>query len=175
MITENEFFRFETGQATDTGRVRHHNEDSLLTRPESGLWLVADGMGGHAAGDFASQTIAEEAGSVGMPSSAADLQARFMERLTRAHARILNHAAQLGAGTIGATVVALLIHDDAFACAWSGDSRIYLLRDGVLVQQTIDHTEVQQSAVIGPDLGCRSGDLAAQKRHHPRHRRIRSA
>ncbi|MEL6678717.1 MAG: serine/threonine-protein phosphatase, partial [Pseudomonadota bacterium] len=52
----NVFFAFATGSKTDTGRLRSHNEDSLLALPGAGLWVVADGMGGHDAGDFASQT-----------------------------------------------------------------------------------------------------------------------
>ena len=142
-------FRFETGEATDPGRLREHNEDSLFTRPEWGVWTVADGMGGHQAGDFASQTITHELASVGMPSSAADLTARFMERLGRANTRIIQHAAHLGGATIGSTVVALLIHEDAYACVWSGDSRAYLLRDGVLSQQSQDHTEVRELLEAG--------------------------
>jgi serine/threonine protein phosphatase PrpC len=145
----NEFFSFETGAATDQGCVRDHNEDSHLERPECGIWVVADGMGGHAAGDFASQTITEELGSVGMPGSAGDLQARFMERLRRAHMRIIEHAEMLGGGTVGATLVGLLAFEDAFACIWSGDSRIYLLRGGLLTQQTQDHTEVRELLASG--------------------------
>ncbi len=139
----NEFFTFVTGQATDVGCVREINEDSFLTRPESGVWVVADGMGGHAAGDYASQLIVRELFSVGVPASADDLQARFMERLVRANDLIFQHAAELGAGSIGATVAALLIYDGDFACIWSGDSRVYLLRAGQISQQTRDHTEVQ--------------------------------
>ncbi len=149
-----EFFTFATGQATDVGRVRTVNEDSFLSRPESGLWVVADGMGGHAAGDFASQSIVRELYSVGMPGSGADFQARFMERLGRANDAILEHARALGQGTIGATVVALLVDGPDYACIWAGDSRIYLLRDGKLSQQTRDHTEVQallDAGSISPD------------------------
>ena len=144
-----DYFTFESGAATDQGCVRDHNEDSLLVRPDYGIWAVADGMGGHAAGDVASQIIVDELGSVGVPGSAADLQARFMERLTRAHMRIIDHAHSLGGGTMGATLVGLLAFDDAFACIWSGDSRIYLLRDGVLVPQTADHTEVRELLASG--------------------------
>ena len=58
-------FRIESEGETDTGRVRELNEDSLLLAPEVGLWVVADGMGGHDAGDFASQTLVEELGRDG--------------------------------------------------------------------------------------------------------------
>ena len=149
MLIENEVFSFHTGQATDVGLVREHNEDSHLSRPDFGIWVVADGMGGHEAGDFASQTIVEEMGSVGVASSAQDLQARFLERLARAHARIQAHSVALGKGAVGATVVGLLAFEDAFACIWAGDSRIYLLREDTLHLQTIDHTEVQQLLVAG--------------------------
>ncbi|MEP3348226.1 MAG: protein phosphatase 2C domain-containing protein [Litoreibacter sp.] len=135
---------YETGAGSDTGVVRDHNEDSYLTKPESGVWVVADGMGGHEAGDFASQTIVERISSIGRPASAPDLQARFMERLTRAHDLIVEQSQALGGATIGATLVALLAHEDLFACIWSGDSRIYLLRNGEFNQVTRDHTEVQE-------------------------------
>ena len=137
-------FSFETGAATHQGCVRDHNEDRYLTRPGSGIWLVADGMGGHEAGDFASQTITDCAASVGSPSSAPDLQARFMDRLAQAHDLILQQSARLKGATVGATLVAVLIYDRHFACIWSGDSRIYLLRDGQFSQVTIDHTEVEE-------------------------------
>ncbi len=157
----NDFFLFDTGQATDVGCLREVNEDSFLTRPDYGVWAIADGMGGHAAGDFASQTIVRELNSIGVPSSAEDLQARFMQRLTRANEIILQHAADLGRGSIGATLVALLIHGEDFAVIWSGDSRAYLLLDGQLVQQSRDHTEVR--ALL--DAGSITAEEAA---HWPR-------
>ncbi len=136
-------FTFDVGHATDTGCVRDHNEDSYMVRSDFGLWVVADGMGGHSAGDIASQTITGLAETVGVASSPQDLQARFMERLTQANSLIRDHSANLGGATVGATLVALLAFEDAYACIWSGDSRIYLMRDGVLTLQTTDHTEVQ--------------------------------
>lgn len=137
-------FGFETGAATDTGCIRDHNEDSHFTRPAFGLWLVADGMGGHDAGDFASQAIVAEMEGLGMAGSASDLHARFQERLDRAHRRILSHSQSIGGATVGATMVALMIFEERYICIWSGDSRIYLLRDGLLRQLTHDHTEVHE-------------------------------
>lgn len=142
-MNHNDYFTFETGQGTDVGCLRRVNEDNFLSRPDYGLWVVADGMGGHAAGDFASLTIVKELNSVGIPASTADLQARFMERLERANDLILEHASELNSGTIGATIVSLLVYGDDYICVWSGDSRLYLLRGGQLVQQSRDHTEVR--------------------------------
>lgn len=154
-------FQFETGEATHQGCVRDHNEDAVLTMPQAGLWLVADGVGGHEAGDVASALIVEEVGSVGVPVSAQDLRARVSERLARADRRIREHAVRRGGALIGATVVALLIHDTGFTCLWAGDSRIYLLRRGRLTRLTSDHSEVQ--ALI--DAGAMS---EAEARRSPR-------
>ena len=143
MMTEAAFL-FDTGATSHMGKVRDHNEDAFLLRPEVGVWLVADGMGGHEAGDFASRTIAESVASIGRPLSAPDLQARFTDRILRAHQAIQAQSQRLGGATVGATLVALLTYEHHFACIWSGDSRIYLLRGGHFAQVTVDHTEVQE-------------------------------
>lgn len=142
MTVRTDLFTITTAGATNTGHVRDHNEDSFLADPQSGVWVVADGMGGHDAGDFASQTITEELARIDAADSIEDLQARFMKRLARAHTRLQDHAAAMDADTVGATLVGLLTFESNYLCVWSGDSRIYLLRDGVLTQQTKDHTEV---------------------------------
>ena len=136
-------YRFETGAVSHTGYARDHNEDRFLCEPDSGLWLVADGMGGHQRGDYASSTIVDHLSSIGKPSSAPDLQARFVDRLNRANEKIHSHARNEGA-TIGSTVVALLTFQQHFACVWSGDSRIYLIRDGQLSAMSRDHTEANE-------------------------------
>ncbi len=140
---------FDTGAASHPGRVRNHNEDCYLSRPRSGVWLVADGMGGHKAGDFASRTIVDNISWIGIPLSAHDLKCRFIDRLLVAHTEIREKSAQQNGATIGATVAALLAYDKDFACIWSGDSRIYLLREGTLHQMTTDHTEVNELLRLG--------------------------
>jgi len=137
-------FMFETGSGSDTGVVRDHNEDAFLDLSDAGIWLVADGMGGHEAGEFASAAIRDAVASVGRAVSAPDLQARFLDRLARAHATIQDQSQRLGGATVGATMVALLSFDRHFVCIWSGDSRIYLLRQGQFRQLTTDHTEVNE-------------------------------
>lgn len=138
------YFRFQTGAVTHQGRVRDHNEDRFLAEPRSGLWVVADGMGGHQGGEYASGSIVDHLGSVGVPASAPDLEARVMDRLNRANAHIQDMSRERGGAIIGSTVVALLVFDRDFACIWAGDSRAYRLREGQLRQVTRDHTEAQE-------------------------------
>lgn len=142
-------FDHDFAALSDRGRVRQQNEDSIGAFPEFGLWVVADGMGGHAAGDVASRIIIEEMGSLGVPISAQDQRARVQERLARAHHRILNHSRDSGLGGAGSTVAALLLHGPELACIWAGDSRIYLMRDGALTPLTRDHSEVALMVAAG--------------------------
>jgi len=137
-------FRFETGAVTHDGCVRDHNEDRYLAAPQLGIWLVADGMGGHFGGDVAAQTIVDQVETVHRSSSAPDLRARFLDRVARANADIRALSARNGDATVGATLAALLIHEANFSCSWCGDSRVYLLRDSALTQMSRDHTEAQE-------------------------------
>lgn len=134
---------FESYGVSHKGCVRDHNEDSYLVEPQIGLWVVADGMGGHEAGEVASASIVEHLATIGIASSAPDLRARFEDRLNRAHAEIRRIARSRGV-TIGSTVAALLAMDGRFACLWSGDSRVYLVRNAAISQISRDHTEVQE-------------------------------
>lgn len=136
-------FRFDTGALSDVGRVRKENEDSFITHPEAGLWCVADGMGGYEAGKFASSSVVQALSTVGQAASAADLLARFQDRLAHANDAMRATGREQGIGTFGTTVVALLVHERHFACVWAGDSRCYRLRAGRLEQISRDHTEVQ--------------------------------
>lgn len=147
-------FEFESISDSDVGRVRKVNEDSVLEATQNGLWVVADGMGGHAAGDFASQTVIAAMDSLGAPDTYQHLQHQVVEQLSLANQQIQTHAETLGRGSIGSTVVALLAFEDRFLCYWSGDSRVYLQREESLRQVTRDHTEVQallDSGTITPE------------------------
>ncbi len=133
---------FQTAALSHQGCVRSHNEDNFITLPELGLWVVADGMGGHEAGDVASAIIVQEMSSLGVAVTAADQRARFLARLDRAHQRIRAHAAEHELDTVGTTVAALMVFGAELSCAWAGDSRVYLLRQGELTAMTRDHSEV---------------------------------
>jgi PPM family protein phosphatase len=136
--------QFQYGSQTSQGKVRLSNEDSCVANPEAGLFLVADGMGGHAAGEIASQ-----------------LAARTLEEWVSAHADDEPPADMLTAGAseanarvfeaqrrdrslagMGSTLTALFFRDGKYYIAHVGDSRAYRLRDDKLEQLTRDHSLV---------------------------------
>lgn len=135
-------FRMEDASITHVGNVRTVNEDSHAAVAWAGVWVVADGMGGHHNGQFASQAIAE---SVGAVPAAADFDQACSSVATAIHqANGLIYAKSLEVGKqMGSTVVALIVREADFAVMWAGDSRAYLYRDGQLIQLTRDHTQVE--------------------------------
>jgi protein phosphatase len=134
-----------TGAATHAGRVRKANEDHYLVLPDSGVWAVADGMGGHESGSLASATVADALRSIGAPASAPDLLARLEDRILRANRRLKEIGRERGGGTVvGSTIAALLVFDRHYAVVWSGDSRLYRVRGGRIAQLSRDHTEAQE-------------------------------
>jgi protein phosphatase len=139
---------FESGAATDVGRVRSRNEDSYLVHPKAGIWAVADGMGGHEGGDLASQTVVASLRTVEPPNSAADLLADCQDRVATANGKLREIGRQRDT-IIGSTLVAFLAYDGHYACVWSGDSRLYVVRRGEITQLSQDHTEVQELVAGG--------------------------
>lgn len=139
--------QWRSAARTDAGKVRARNEDAFLDSPQQGLWVVADGMGGHQSGDIASQLIV---------TSLADLplQYGFEERLdgirqclhwlNRRLAQELTVTAGRHDSIMGSTVVALLVAGNRAACIWAGDSRCYLWRGQRLYQLSKDHSLQQQ-------------------------------
>lgn len=141
-------FRVSEGAVSDVGRVRQANEDSFMARGDAGLWAVADGMGGHANGQWASRTIVEHLQNAALTGGFdADVQA-VSEAIHRANARIYAAALEAGAA-MGSTVTTLLLSGDRFAIFWAGDSRVYVHREGALHRLTSDHTQVQQMVEAG--------------------------
>ncbi len=145
---------------TDVGLVRKVNEDSLLARPDIGLWAVADGMGGHQAGDLASQTIVEQLGRLSDRLTPGELLKAARGAVHDAHDKLREESTRRAGAMLGSTVVVLILTDGHFACLWAGDSRLYLLRDGELSIVTRDHSLVA-------DL-VESGDLTWEEAEkHP--------
>jgi len=149
---------------TDPGPVREHNEDSFVVDLETGLFLVADGMGGHASGEIASAIAADTVQEVllgginpdetrldrGSMDDEEELRERLRYSMNQASIRIrkaaLANPVHAGMGT---TLVVLLIEDDEAHIGHVGDSRLYLFRDDRLLRLTRDHTVVQQEIDAG--------------------------
>jgi serine/threonine-protein phosphatase Stp1 len=150
---------------TDVGTVRTNNEDSYVSRPEIGLWMVADGAGGHEHGELASQMLADALEATdGVAGS--DLIAEIRARVASTHQALRNRAEAEAdnaghAVTIASTIVVFLASGAHYACLWAGDSRIYRLRGGELVQLTRDHSLVQ--ALV--DKGAISPEQAERHPH----------
>lgn len=134
---------------THVGKVRKINEDSILALPEQRIWVVSDGMGGHAAGDFASQTVVEAIAMLPLTDDPAETMRGIRGAIHDAHHMIRREADQRGGVTIGATVVALLLTDGHFVAFWAGDSRLYRFRDGRVELLTTDHSVVADLVVSG--------------------------
>ncbi len=141
--------RVRHNAVTHLGHVRKINEDSILSLPERDLWAVSDGMGGHAAGDFASQTVIEALITAPENGDPAERMRAVRLSLLAAHDRVVAHAADLGAGTIGATVVVLLLAEAHFMAFWAGDSRLYRMRNGRIEILTHDHSVVGEMVEAG--------------------------
>lgn len=134
---------------SNVGKVRAVNEDRVLAVADQNIWVVADGMGGHAAGDFASQTIVEAVAMLPTDSDPAERMKALRAAILAAHGIILDEIAARGGGTIGAAVVALMILDDHFVCFWAGDCRLYRLRNGEINLLTSDHSLVAELVHAG--------------------------
>lgn len=137
---------------TDVGRQRSHNEDSFLAVPADGLFAVADGIGGHAAGDLASRTavhvLAESFAASGRAEASArpgptsaGLEPRRLDAVQLANHRIHDasqaHPRLRGMGT---TIVAAAVEGESLCLAHVGDSRAYRVRDGAIELLTADHS-----------------------------------
>jgi type VI secretion system protein ImpM len=132
---------------TDTGKRRKHNEDSFLDRPEAGLWVVADGMGGHKAGDVASQLIVNTLNAL-PPSTTLENYVKEVEQsLQNVNVQLRQLAAkEYGNHLVGSTVVALVCIAQRCGFLWAGDSRLYRLRNNQLQQLTRDHCAADEES-----------------------------
>ena len=125
---------------TNTGKKRRHNEDALLNRPEANLWVVADGMGGHKAGDVASQLIVNTLNELQPVEPLED----YMQAVSQVLQDVNTQLRQLANEKyyhqlVGSTVVALVCDEQRCAVLWAGDSRLYRFRNQQLEQLTKDH------------------------------------
>lgn len=135
--------RIDSAALTHEGRVRTNNEDAYCERPRDGLWVVADGMGGHEHGEWASAAIADALTMVVIPQDFDEACEAIADSIHGANRRIWRQAEQRGQ-QMGSTVVALFVQERRFAILWVGDSRAYLVRHSQIHQLSRDHTQVQE-------------------------------
>ncbi len=146
---------WEAEGLTDQGCRRTHNEDAIYYRSEDGIFVVADGMGGHAAGDVASQMLVEAVDAMETRGSFPTLVDRFDDTLIDLNRRIRAHADEhFGGKTMGCTLISMLASNGVGVCMWAGDSRLYQVRDGEMVQISRDHDPLEdlvESGAITPE------------------------
>lgn len=133
------------------GLVRQINEDSFLDLPQKGLWVVADGMGGHEAGDVASQMIVASLSRASLTGPLAERLNEIEDVLDQVNRNLLDRGADIKAQNpqvkkqlvMGSTIVLLVAEDNRLGVVmWAGDSRVYRLRQGQLTQISSDHSQV---------------------------------
>jgi protein phosphatase len=143
MSIETSSLHWTSASRSHPGRVRQVNEDACLEQSEHGLWAVADGMGGHTMGEFASGLAVQ--GLMDVPDTD-DLGQRVntvLERLQEVNRLLRAEAQRRDVPLIGTTIAALVAAGSLCSCLWAGDSRIYLYRDGRLRQLTRDHNQLE--------------------------------
>jgi len=136
---------------THVGKVRSKNEDSILDLSAEGLWVVADGMGGHDAGDYASQSIIRYLSDFKRLDSLSECIDDIEKKIFEAHFDIQKHASKTKVDktkTCGSTIVGVFIWETIGIVFWSGDSRLYRFREG-LKRLSEDHSYVEELVRMG--------------------------
>lgn len=151
---------WQSTAATDKGRRRRINEDAFLDAPGKGLWVVADGMGGHHAGDVASQSIIKKLEQFSAGDSLDKVVDTLEGQLLQVNRELVEQSATNHTRTMGSTAVVFAVFQNKGIMLWAGDSRLYRLREGRLRQLTEDHSLVQEM--------INSGQLTpAEAENHP--------
>ena len=134
------------------GNRYEHNEDSLGWSEDAGVWLVADGMGGHACGDIASRTAKQSVlNALGAGDQASDKP--LTQLISQAHDAVVSEGIRRDAENMGSTIALVRISGASAEVGWCGDSRVYLWRDSELIRLTRDHSLLEQlleSGVVEP-------------------------
>lgn len=141
--------RWNSRGITNVGTVRKNNEDAFLHRPDLGVWAVADGMGGHAAGDVASGMVVEQLAQLPQNGSLNELIDAAEDRLLEVNRKLLTLALDQKEHTIGSTAVVLVARGRLAACLWAGDSRLYRIRGKQIEQLSQDHAMVEDLIASG--------------------------
>jgi protein phosphatase len=144
-MSQSAAIRWKSHAATHVGKVRQINEDSFLDREDLNLWVIADGMGGHHAGDVASKAIVQSLAEITPRKRLSTYIDEIEDRLISVNQKLRTMAAEHQDNrTIGSTVVSMVALNNYFALLWAGDSRGYRLRQGSMSQLTRDHSQVEE-------------------------------
>ncbi len=135
--------QWNSASDTHQGNLRDHNEDAVFCSSEQALWLVADGMGGHNAGEYASEAIANSLAEVTLTNSLSACVDAIEDRLLEVNDHLRQHARIHCDGlTVGSTVVVLVCRGNLGVALWAGDSRLYRLRRDRMEVVTRDHNPI---------------------------------
>ncbi|MBT9238367.1 protein phosphatase 2C domain-containing protein [Pseudomonas sp. MG-2] len=152
---------YSAASYSHVGMVRKINEDACLELTWDGLWAVADGMGGHAAGDYVSSLAVDSLRQLPLVDGLEDFTQVLRDTLTRVNRAVREETLRRGVAMMGSTVVVLAARGDRAVGLWAGDSRLYRLRDGRIERLSHDHSYVQELQ----DSGLLN---EAEARVHPR-------
>ncbi len=145
-------FQWRSCGLTTIGTVRKHNEDSYLTLPEQGLWVVADGMGGHAKGDIASKSIVDAFLEFEPRRTLSKTIDKLEDAILKVNLELREGVDDDPRNIMGSTVALMYTQAKHTFFLWAGDSRIYRYRDNHLMQVSHDHSFVQESVDKGAML-----------------------
>ena len=150
-MTDGTSFSWTSSSRSDVGNERQVNEDACLDLPSRGLWVVADGMGGHAAGDVASQMLVGKLSGIDSHDKLSEYVDDVEDRVLEVNRRLHDMSFEGDEPRVmGSTLAALLAYENHVVCMWVGDSRVYRLREGELLKQvTTDHSEVEEMIAQG--------------------------
>ena len=152
---------YSAASYSHVGMVRKINEDACLELTWDGLWAVADGMGGHAAGDYVSSLAVDSLRQLPLIDGLEDVTQALRDTLARVNRAVREETLRRGVAMMGSTVVVLAARGDRAVGLWAGDSRLYRLRDGRIERLSHDHSYVQELQ----DSGLLN---EAEARVHPR-------
>src|ERR1700694_1600983 len=139
-------FMWTSSSRSVTGNVRKINEDTCLELPAIGLWAVADGMGGHNAGDVASRAIVDALATIGPSPRPSAFVDQIEDTLSKVNHQLYERSMDgSSTGLCGSTVAGLAVCGSYLVSLWAGDSRIYRHHETLLEQVTRDHSELQEA------------------------------
>lgn len=149
-ITVRRPIQWVCASATNVGTVREVNEDAVSELPEIGLWTVADGMGGHDAGNVASRMIVESLSDLSRPDALSEFVDSVENQILDVNYRLLEYSEiMLDGRTIGSTFISFMLYEQVGVVLWMGDSRLYLYRGQEFIQLSRDHSHVVELLQTG--------------------------